>query len=243
VGPTDKIVLEISSDQVKWTECGTYIGNLAIDRYRNDGTSNLGCGVGFPTAVATTDVDARFGQYRTGTTTSWASASAYFWRIKKEKPGIPVGFGIADSTNYGLIKAPTADTFTPTIEGSTGNPTTTYVTQTGRASKFGTWVWFTIQLQWSASSGGSGDFRIAGLPYTFNSASNTNRFAASYTNINFTTASATSLVGTSGGSGTSYLTVKEVGDNAAVANMSVAEGQGGTFNKVITVTGVYTTDQ
>jgi hypothetical protein len=62
-----------------------------------------------------------------------------------------------------------AGTFTPTIKGTTSAGTGTYTTQIGRYTKIGDRVLFDIVIAWSAHTG-SGNMRIAGLPYTPNSA-------------------------------------------------------------------------
>ena len=60
-------------------------------------------------------------------------------------------------------------TWTPTLQGSTTNPTVTYVTQTGSYTKIGNMVTVFVRLQTSAVSGGSGTALVAGLPFTTNS--------------------------------------------------------------------------
>jgi hypothetical protein len=59
-------------------------------------------------------------------------------------------------------------TFTPTIKGTTSAGTGTYTSQIGRYTKIGDRVLFDIVIAWSAHTG-SGNMRIAGLPYTPNS--------------------------------------------------------------------------
>jgi hypothetical protein len=57
-------------------------------------------------------------------------------------------------------------TWTPTVGGTTGNPTVTYNTQLGKYVKIGRVVHIFCQLRLSASSGGSGNLLINGLPFT-----------------------------------------------------------------------------
>lgn len=76
-------------------------------------------------------------------------------------------------TNVPSTGAATALTsFTPTITGSTGNPTPTYVTQLGRYTRDGNLIFFNINLIVSALTGGTGNFQINGLPFTSNSTAN-----------------------------------------------------------------------
>lgn len=56
-------------------------------------------------------------------------------------------------------------TFTPTIKGTTSAGAGTYTTQTGRYTKIGDRVVFDISISWSAHTG-TGNMRIAALPYT-----------------------------------------------------------------------------
>jgi hypothetical protein len=58
-------------------------------------------------------------------------------------------------------------TFTPTIT-ATGSAfsSVTYVVQNGKYTKTGDTVFITLRISWSAASGGSGDVRIAGLPFS-----------------------------------------------------------------------------
>jgi len=56
-------------------------------------------------------------------------------------------------------------TWTPVVNLSSSAPTVTYVTQFGSYTKVGRMVTVTCNLVWSAASGGSGDFRVSGLPF------------------------------------------------------------------------------
>lgn len=57
-------------------------------------------------------------------------------------------------------------TFTPSYTGTGSNPTVTYSSQTGTYTKIGNVVYFSLSIVTSASSGGSGDLRVAGLPFS-----------------------------------------------------------------------------
>jgi hypothetical protein len=60
--------------------------------------------------------------------------------------------------------------WTPTITGSSSNPTVTYGLQRGVYSKVGRLVTATAYFSWSAFSGGSGDCYISGLPFVIEGA-------------------------------------------------------------------------
>lgn len=57
-------------------------------------------------------------------------------------------------------------TFTPTLIGTTTNPTVTYSIQRGRYTRIGRLVTIECYVAWSAISGGSGNIAIGGFPFT-----------------------------------------------------------------------------
>jgi len=60
-------------------------------------------------------------------------------------------------------------TFTPTLTGSSSNPSVTYSGQEGHYTKVGNLVNFMIRIHTSAYSGGSGNLYISGLPFASSS--------------------------------------------------------------------------
>jgi hypothetical protein len=76
-------------------------------------------------------------------------------------------------------------TFTPTIKGTSSAGTGTYVTQVGRYTKIGDRVLFDIVIAWSAHTG-TGNMRIAGLPYTPNTAVFNSCAIGQFTDISLT---------------------------------------------------------
>lgn len=56
-------------------------------------------------------------------------------------------------------------TFTPTVSGSSSAGVTTYVNQSGRYTKYGNVVSFSLLVEWSGQTG-SGNILIGGLPFT-----------------------------------------------------------------------------
>jgi hypothetical protein len=57
-------------------------------------------------------------------------------------------------------------TWTPTVTLSSSAPSVTYTVQKGTYTKVGRQVTVYLDVQWSAASGGSGDFRVTGAPFT-----------------------------------------------------------------------------
>lgn len=80
-------------------------------------------------------------------------------------------------------------TFTPTLEGSTSNPTVTYVTANtgGKYVKIGRIVYVTYEVRTSAISGGGGAVRIGGMPYARASTNQPDgdRFSVDLYNVTF----------------------------------------------------------
>ena len=121
-------------------------------------------------------------------------------------------------------------TWTPQIGGSsTGMASVTYVTQNGKYTKIGDTVFITMQLQWSAASGGSGDARVYGLPFAC--PDSYTAFAASqFINL---------------GVGTDFQMRSDANTRLAPQTSSGASGLGlssytsGSFNKYIAVSGCY----
>jgi hypothetical protein len=64
----------------------------------------------------------------------------------------------------GPYNTPTA--FTPTFTGTVSNPTITYSAQTGYYTRIGKMVFVSVHLAITSTSGGSGNLRLTGLPFT-----------------------------------------------------------------------------
>jgi hypothetical protein len=77
------------------------------------------------------------------------------------------------SSNANTLDDYEEGTWTPVVALSSSNPTVTYDVQFGSYTKVGRSVTVTCHLQWSNATGGSGDFRISGLP--FNTANTTSQ--------------------------------------------------------------------
>jgi hypothetical protein len=95
-------------------------------------------------------------------------------------------------------------TWTPTLIGTTTNPTVTYTLQRGIYTKVGRDVTVSVFLGWSAFSGGSGDVAFGNLPFTIETAVGTS-FAGSIALFDgFTLSAARTSVGLLGAGGTTY---------------------------------------
>lgn len=75
-------------------------------------------------------------------------------------------------------------TFTPAWGGSTTDPTNSYTSQTGRYTRIGDIVYCWVELVTSASSGGSGNLQIKGLPFAARDAELNAGFASGFS-LNF----------------------------------------------------------
>jgi hypothetical protein len=95
-------------------------------------------------------------------------------------------------------------TWTPTLVGTTTNPTVTYSLQRGIYTKVGRIVTVSVYMGWSALSGGSGNIAFGGLPFTIESTVGTS-FAGSIALFDgFTLSAARTSVGLLGAGGTTY---------------------------------------
>lgn len=71
------------------------------------------------------------------------------------------------STTLSLGIAYETGTWTPTIQGTTTNGTATYTNQQGAYTRIGDLCFVTLWLNWSGGTG-TGNLRVAGLPFTAN---------------------------------------------------------------------------
>ena len=76
-------------------------------------------------------------------------------------------------------------TFTPAIEGETTNPTVGYSTQYGAYTRIGRVVNYALRLTLSSISGGSGNVKIVGLPFTAGLSNNPYAAAIELSNVTF----------------------------------------------------------
>lgn len=112
-------------------------------------------------------------------------------------------------------------TWTPTILGSSGNPTITYSNQVGLYVRIGTLciVWGFIST--SAYSGGSGNFRIGNLPFTVSPSVNPVGYIPQWETINLS-AGCVNLSAIPSSSST-FMVVNESFDNAGASSLGVGQ--------------------
>jgi hypothetical protein len=84
----------------------------------------------------------------------------------KASTGILFGSDTADANTLDDYEQ---GTFTPTLEGSSSNPTVNYSTQLGYYTKIGNVVHIQLYLQTSSYTGGGGEWQCGGLPFTASS--------------------------------------------------------------------------
>lgn len=105
-------------------------------------------------------------------------------------------------------------TFTPTLSGSTGNPTgVAYGTQSGTYTKIGRMVSVYVQLTFTTYTGGSGNAQISGLPFTVgtNGRGPVNLYNATYTGYIVAGGSGTNIILFQNASGAGYTFVPLTG--------------------------------
>lgn len=81
--------------------------------------------------------------------------------------GTPYVSGISfDAGSNVLMNFIDTTNFTPVIAGSTSAGTATYAEQSGKYTRFGNWLFYNINLQWSSHTG-TGNMLVTGFPTVF----------------------------------------------------------------------------
>ena len=93
--------------------------------------------------------------------------------------------GATSNTDANTLDDYEEGTFTPTILGSSSNPSSTYSSQVGIYTKIGNLVRVKIFIETTNYSGGGGDLRIGDLPFTSRNVTNTSSVGSvSFYNVN-----------------------------------------------------------
>jgi hypothetical protein len=103
-------------------------------------------------------------------------------------------------------------TWTPTLIGGTTNPTVTYSLQRAKYTKIGRVATVECYLGWSAFTGGSGQLRLDGLPFTVSSAVPNTSSVGALMNMNgITLASSRTFAAMQAVGGTTYCVIRNLG--------------------------------
>jgi hypothetical protein len=122
-------------------------------------------------------------------------------------------------------------TFTPTLVGTTTDPTVTYSLQRGLYTKVGRIVTVTVLISWTAFSGGSGNVALGNLPFTVEGSVGAGS-AGSVASFNgFTLSIGRTSVGVNAASNTTYGLVRCFG--SAVTSQSVSVGDVAASGQVV----------
>jgi len=127
-------------------------------------------------------------------------------------------------------------TFTPTLLGSTTNPTVSYGLQSGEYTRIGNILHCRFSVGTSANTGGAGNIRIGGLPFT-QSSSGSKRTETPLSGYNLNVTSGTFQLAAEGVASQSYFDLKMSVDNAAWTNPDWGLATNATtyFNGSITI--------
>ena len=112
-------------------------------------------------------------------------------------------------------------TWTPTLVGTTTNPTVTYGLQRGVYTKVGRLVTVSVYMSWSAFSGGSGNVAVGNLPYTIEGAVGAYGGGAVAAFDGFTLAAARTSVGLEPQPGTTYAAPSCFGSGVSTQKIAV----------------------
>ena len=131
--------------------------------------------------------------------------------------GIRVKGGILfndDTADANTLDDYETGTFTPTLEGSSSNPTVNYRnTTTGHYTKIGNVVYIQVQVDINSYSGGGGEWQMGGLPFT-TSASATASFNFNWNQNNRVSWSTNTLsLGIYASSNNNHLRARQFGNN------------------------------
>jgi len=118
-------------------------------------------------------------------------------------------------------------TWTPTLVQTITNPTVTYTQQLGRYTKVGNIVNVIGRIGWTANSGGSGFFGIAGLPFTALNASSMFPNCTCFDSSNILFPALTTQFGTQINPNTTYMIFVFSGSNVNGINSSTCCGASG----------------
>jgi hypothetical protein len=125
-------------------------------------------------------------------------------------------------------------TWTPTLIGTTTNPTVTYTLQRGIYTKVGRVVTVSAYVAWSAISGGSGNIAFGNLPFTVESSVGPS-FAGSIALFDgFTLSAGRTSVGLLGTGGTTYSLPSCFGSAVSSQYITVGSVAAGTVQYTLT---------
>jgi len=173
---------------------GRLLGAVSFNGY--DGTNNLvGAGI-LAYTDATTGTNDMPGRLVFSTTADGASSPTERLRITSTGQVRLAGAGITfngDTATANELDDYEEGTFTPTISGSTAAGTATYTTQVGSYTKIGRIVQVQVNMTYSGHTG-TGNMRIAGLPFTSQNRTGDVAYATVYYNSLTLPASAVATV-------------------------------------------------
>jgi hypothetical protein len=144
---TDTLILEFSTDRVKWMQAPCFVG-YAVDSYNIQNTTTYGPLL-VRVATPSTDLAIIFGQYASVTTGVYASAgSAWeagsYYRVRKVSGGASVGYPISsanivttNSSGAGILfedSTSFSSTFTFNGTGGTSGAVTVYCNRIGKVA-------------------------------------------------------------------------------------------------------------
>ena len=148
---------------------------------------------------------------------NWATKPEVYWRGSFVAAPDAQAVALA-SIALKVTEASTWVSFTPTITGSTTVGAGTYTTQTGRYTRIGNTVHFTLRLAWTAHTG-TGNMRISGMPYAVSASSDHITYPAWFQNIALT---ANNVLYTLHTTGTTNITLQQaLTGGGAISNVPI----------------------
>lgn len=132
-------------------------------------------------------------------------------------------FSNSSATTNSTLNDYETGTWTPTLLGSSSNPTVTYNSANkGTYTKIGNLVFVQCYFRFSSFSGGSGSALIGGLPFTGASNNTNGTIAPSEWNSAFPSSSTYPIIGGEFTDGASYITLLRNGATVAGTNITIS---------------------
>lgn len=95
--------------------------------------------------------------------TNWSESSG---NLLASNASYGIYLGVNSATAANLLNDYEEGTWTPVFLGGSGNPTINYTSQVGDYTKIGNLVYVQAYILINTTSGGSGNLRVGGLPFT-----------------------------------------------------------------------------
>ena len=120
-------------------------------------------------------------------------------------------------------------TWTPVLDRNSSSPSVTYISQAGKYTKIGNLVNVSFGLNWSANSGGAGNYKITGLPFAIPSGDANYLCNITIDMSGVTFPASRTMVGVQGAAGNSFMQLVGAGSNVITSGVDTVGNAGFIF--------------